>query len=132
LDINLADVVANVEAAFLRCEQALVSNDVATLDKLFLNCDRTIRYGMGENLYGTAEIAAFRGGRSSIGLERRLEYTVITTHGRDMATVWTLFCRAALGTKVGRQSLVWMRTQEGWRVTTACQRYRNACGLGFT
>jgi Protein of unknown function (DUF3225) len=119
LDINLADVVREVEAAFMRYEQALVSNDVATLDELFLNSDRTIRYGMGENLYGTAEIAAFRAGRPSVGLERTLERTVITTYGRDMATAWTLFRRASLGTKIGRQSQVWMRTPAGWRVTAA-------------
>ena len=119
MDINLADVVSEVEAAFQRYEQALTSNDVATLDTLFLTSDRTIRYGMGENLYGTAEIAAFRASRPSVGLERTLERTVITTYGRDMATVWTLFRRASLGTKVGRQSQVWMRTPEGWRVTAA-------------
>jgi Protein of unknown function (DUF3225) len=119
LDINLPDVMSEVKAAFMRYEQALVSNDVATLDELFLNSDRTIRYGMGENLYGTAEIAAFRAGRPSVGLERTLERTVITTYGRDMATAWTLFRRASLGTRIGRQSQVWMRTPAGWRVTAA-------------
>ena len=119
MDINLPDVLSEVEEAFRRYEQALVSNDVATLDELFLNSDLTIRYGIGENLYGTAEIAAFRAGRPSVGLERTLERTVITTYGRDMATACTLFRRAALGSKIGRQSQVWMRTSEGWRVTAA-------------
>jgi hypothetical protein len=41
-----------VSAAFARYEQALVSNDVAVLDELFWNSPHTLRYGVGENLYG--------------------------------------------------------------------------------
>ncbi len=52
-------VKAEVEAAFAEYERALVTNDVETLDRLFLNSDKTVRYGGGENLYGYAEIAAF-------------------------------------------------------------------------
>lgn len=89
MDINIAEVKAEVEAAFAEYEKALISNDVETLDRLFLDSPNTIRYGAAENLYGYAEIAAFRAGRPSAGLERSLERTVITTYGRDMATAWT-------------------------------------------
>jgi len=44
-------VVADVTAAFERYEKALMANDVATLDALFRNDPRTIRYGVHENLY---------------------------------------------------------------------------------
>ena len=119
LDIDLPDVRAEVEAAFAEYERALVTNDVAALDRMFLVSDRTIRYGGGENLYGSAEIAAFRAARSPTGLARTLERTVITTYGRDMATAWTLFRRENAPGKVGRQSQVWLRTPEGWRVVAA-------------
>jgi hypothetical protein len=119
MDIDLPDVKAEVEAAFAAYERALTTNDVETLDRLFVDSPRTIRYGMGENLYGYGEIAAFRAARPSAGLERALERTVITTYGRDMATAWTLFRRASMPGKVGRQSQVWMRTPEGWRVVAA-------------
>ena len=119
MDINLADVKAEVEAAFAEYEKALISNDVETLDRLFLDSPNTIRYGAGENLYGYAEIAAFRAARPSVGLERSLERTVITTYGRDMATAWTMFRRPSLPGKIGRQSQVWMRTPDGWRVVAA-------------
>ncbi|MFN6252243.1 MAG: oxalurate catabolism protein HpxZ [Acetobacteraceae bacterium] len=119
MDINLPEVKAEVEAAFAEYEKALISNDVETLDRLFLDSPNTIRYGAGENLYGYAEIAAFRAARPSIGLERSLESTVITTYGRDMATAWTMFRRPSLPGKIGRQSQVWMRTPEGWRVVAA-------------
>ena len=119
MDINIPAVKAEVEAAFLEYERALVSNDVEILDRLFLDSPNTIRYGAAENLYGYAEIAAFRAGRPSAGLERSLEGTVIITYGRDMATAWTMFRRPSLPGKIGRQSQVWMRTPDGWRVVAA-------------
>jgi hypothetical protein len=119
MEIDIPEVKAEVEAAFQEYERALVTNDVAVLDALFLNSDRTIRYGIGENLYGHSEIAAFRAARPSVGLERILERTVITTYGRDTATAWTLFRRPASTGKIGRQSQVWIRTPEGWRVAAA-------------
>ena len=64
MQIDLPDVLAEVRAAFERYEKALVSNDVETLDALFHDDTRTIRYGGGENLYGYAAIKAFRSARS--------------------------------------------------------------------
>jgi hypothetical protein len=119
MEIDIPKIKAEVEAAFREYERALITNDVAVLDALFLNSERTIRYGMGENLYGYGEIAAFRAGRPSVGLQRSLERTVITTYGNDMATAWTLFRRPNAAGKIGRQSQVWMRTPEGWRVVAA-------------
>src|SRR5207253_5835068 len=50
MDVDLPEVVAEVSQAFERYEQALVTNVVATLDALFRHDDRTIRYGVAENL----------------------------------------------------------------------------------
>ena len=69
-----------------------------------------------ENLYGWEQIAAFRAARSPVGLDRRLENTVITTYGRDFATANTEFVR---GARRGRQSQTWVRFPEGWRVVAA-------------
>ena len=68
MEIDLPDVLAEVTAQFARYEKALVSNDVAVLDELFRNDPRTLRYGIGENLYGYDEIMAFRAARSPVGL----------------------------------------------------------------
>ena len=118
-EIDIPEVVAEVSAAFQRYEVALNANDVAVLDELFWNNPLTLRYGIGENLYGYAQIAAFRSGRSPAGLARRIKGTVITTYGRDMATANTLFERDSASGKIGRQSQTWMKTLEGWRVVAA-------------
>ncbi|MNL45607.1 hypothetical protein D3C87_1682660 [compost metagenome] len=108
-----------MEAVFARYEAALVGNDVEVLDELFWQDERVIRYGGGENLYGAAEILAYRKGRPSAGLERELKRTVITTFGPDMATAATLFYRDGQPGKVGRQMQTWVKMAEGWRVVSA-------------
>ena len=119
VEIDIPDVKAEVEAVFAEYEQALVANDVAALDRLFLKAPTTIRYGVAETLYGYAAIAAFRAARSPAGLARKLEKTVVTTYGRDFAVASTLFRRDSAPGKVGRQMQSWVRTAEGWRVAAA-------------
>ena len=119
MEIDLPEVVAQVREAFERYEQALVTNDVATLDSLFRRDERTIRYGIAENLYGHEEVAAFRAARPPVGLMRTRARTVITTYGRDFAVASTLFHRPTLAGKVGRQMQSWVRFAEGWRVVAA-------------
>jgi hypothetical protein len=119
MEIDLPEVVAEVRTAFERYERALVSNDVAALDAIFRNDPRSIRYGVGENLHGYKEIEAFRAARSPVGLARTLSKTVITTYGRDFAVASTLFHRASMSGKVGRQMQTWVRCPEGWRVVAA-------------
>jgi hypothetical protein len=60
MEIDLPEVVAEVKAAFEGYEKALVANHVGALNALFYDYPRTIRYGGAENLYGYAEISAFR------------------------------------------------------------------------
>ena len=111
-------MLAEVEAVSQRYETALVSNDVAVLDELFWNSPHTLRYGATENLYGYDAICDFRAGRPAQGLARTVLKTVITTYGRDMATVNLEFQRDG-ATRTGRQSQTWMRTSGGWRVVSA-------------
>lgn len=124
LPVNLPDVHAEVSQAFSRYEQALVDNDVATLDELFLRSPHTIRFGATENLYGHDAIASFRAARSPAGLQRTLRNTVITTYGRNFATAMTEFHRESFMrdgrlARIGRQSQTWLRTGDGWRVVAA-------------
>ena len=118
MDINLPEIHAEVTAAFMRYEDALVHNKLEVLDELFWTSPHTVRYGMAENLYGIEAIRAFRSARPSAGLQRRLQNTVITTYGRDFATAMTEFRREG-GHKLGRQAQTWARFPQGWRVVAA-------------
>lgn len=119
MQVDDPQALAEVTAAFARYEAALMSNDVGVLDELFRPAPETIRYGIAENLYGHAEILAFRQGRSPTGLARTLSRTVITTYGRDTAIASTMFHRATQPGKIGRQMQTWVRFAEGWRIVAA-------------
>ncbi len=91
-----------------------MTNDLDVLDELFRDDPHTIRYGIGENLYGYDEIKAFRAARSPVGLMRKTRETVITTYGRDFAVASTLLPDAGPPGKVGRQMQTWVRFPDGW------------------
>ena len=95
MEINIPAVVAEVNAAFERYEQALIVNDIAVLGELFWNSPLTLRYGMAENLYGYEAIQGFRSARSAVGLARTRKNVIVTTYGRDFATANTEFYRAS-------------------------------------
>ena len=120
MEVDRPEVKREVEAAFARYEKALLANDVATLNELFHNDPRTLRYGAAENLYGYDAVCGFRAARSPVGLERTLEQTVITTYGDDVAVASTLYRRPSAGPgKIGRQMQTWVRTNAGWKIVAA-------------
>ena len=116
--INDPATLAALSAAFGRYEQALMHNDLAMLDALFWDCERTVRYGVGENLYGFTAIREFRIQRSGGSPPRVLRNTVITSYGTDFGTANTEFVREN-STLIGRQSQSWVRMGEGWRIVAA-------------
>ncbi len=118
LEINIPEIVAEVEAVFARYEDALVNNRIDILDELFWDSPTTVRYGLAENLVGIEAIRAYRSARPPTSLARRLERTVITTYGRDVATAMTEFHRDG-EPRTGRQSQTWLRFDTGWRVVAA-------------
>ena len=123
-EINLADIVAEVTAAFMRYEEALNANDVAVLNELFRDAPYTLRFGLAEELYGHAQIAAFRGARIPPA-RRTIGNTVITTFGRDFATASTEFHRPGQA-RLGRQQQSWVRFPQGWRIVAAHVSYSAA------
>ncbi len=110
--------MAEVTAAFEAYEAALMANDIAVLDALFWESSKALRYGVGETLYGTAEIQAFRKARPGGSPPRRILRRSITTFGTDFATANIEFMREG-GGPIGRQSQCWVRLPEGWRITAA-------------
>jgi hypothetical protein len=114
--INDPATLAELATLYPLYEAALVSNDVETLTAMFWDSPHAIRLGASENLYGTAEIEAFRKSRPSVGLARRIVRQEIRTFGRDYGSITIEFERN--GT-LGRQSQVWVRLPEGWRIVQA-------------
>ena len=119
MDINIPEVVREVTEAFQRYEKALVGNDVATLDTLFWHSPHTLRYGIGEQLYGYEQIAAFRSARDpNFVLNRDVLKLWVVTYGRDFGTANCEFRRHG-SARTGRQSHTWMRGDQGWRIVAA-------------
>lgn len=118
MEINRAEIVAEVTQVFQRYEKALMSNDVATLNELFWDAPHTIRYGLAEQAYGHRAIAGVRAARDPKDILRTLGRTVITTYGADFATASCEYKRNASG-RFGRQMQTWLRTPDGWRVVAA-------------
>ena len=117
-------VAAEVEAAFADYERALMAYDVEALDEHFWRDERAVRFGIAENLYGHAAIAAYRRSRSGV-TTRQLAHTAVIVLGTDAAVVNTEFSYAG-DPRVGRQSQVWARTPVGWRVVSAHVSFREA------
>ncbi len=90
-DINLPAVVSEVMAAVTHYQQALLDNELETLDSYFWDSPHTIRFGVAENLYGAEDIASYRRICQPVGPGRQLRNPVVTTLGQDYATVSTEF-----------------------------------------
>ena len=114
--INDPAALAEVTAAFYAYEAALMSDDIPVMDALFRAGPETVRYGVGEVLYGIEEIRQFRKGRGG-SPQRRLGRVEITTYG-DCATANAEFFREG-SPRRGRQSQTWVRLAEGWKVVSA-------------
>jgi hypothetical protein len=121
--VNDPSTLESLTSAFVRYESALMTNDVMVLDELFWRSPFTLRFGVGENLYGFEAIARYRQLRPCGSPQRRLTHTVITTFGTDFGTANTEFQRVATAAQaappLGRQSQTWVRLGQGWRITAA-------------
>ena len=120
MTINDPEILAELSALYPRYEQALVNNDVKTLMAMFWNGEQVMRFGVSENLYGPAELEAFRTARPAANLARTVTRLDIVSFGRDFAAITLEFERATPnGVVRGRQSQVWVRMPEGWRIVQA-------------
>jgi hypothetical protein len=118
--INDPEVVAELAALYPRYEEALVTNDADTLSAMFWNAEQALRFGATENLHGAAEIDAFRKSRPAVNLARTAKRLDIVTFGRNYGSVTLEFERRTGNRMIqGRQSQVWVRLPEGWRIVSA-------------
>ena len=118
--INDPTIVAELTALYMTYEKALVENDIATLDALFWDSPDVLRFGATENLYGMEAIRAFRQGRPTKNLARDISHLKVVTFAADTAIVTLEFQRMTDGTlRLGRQSQVWRKLPEGWKIVSA-------------
>ena len=116
LPINDPDVVREVGKLHEEYETALVNNDVETLIRFFWDSPHALRFGVRENLYGAEEIDAFRKSRPPVGLDRKILNVRIVALSSQCAVVTMEFLRLQ---HHGRQSQVWWKFPEGWKVVSA-------------
>jgi Protein of unknown function (DUF3225) len=118
VQIDDPTVIAEVTEAFLRYEAALVAERHAELDSWFWSGEPVVRFGVAEVQYGPEAISAWRRRSPHVGYDRTLQHTVITAFGPDHAVVATEFVRPG-SPRLGRQSQVWVRMEDGWRIAHA-------------
>lgn len=117
-DINRPEVLAEVRRAFNEYEAALRRHDVPALNAFFVPRPDTVRFGIAEHNYGADAIAAWRRAAAGVGPGRRLLRVVVVGFGPDCASVSTEF-ESPLSPRRGRQSQLWIRCAEGWKIASA-------------
>lgn len=113
-----AAAAAEVSALFDAYERALVANDVEAMDGAFWDDPRVVRYGIAEIQEGAAAIRAWRRAATPVPATRRITSRHVLALSADVVCVDVTFVNGeAPGT--GRQSQVWHRRPEGWRIVRA-------------
>ncbi|MFS0886352.1 AtzH-like domain-containing protein [Aeromicrobium sp. 179-A 4D2 NHS] len=107
---------AGLLEAFWAYERALMSDDLAELDRLFADAPDTLRGAAAGLLVGHDEISRFRGGRGGAPRRTILEVHVRPT-GPDHALV-VATTRLERGGH-GLQTQVWRSGPQGWKVVAA-------------
>jgi len=118
LPLNDPETLAGLTAACDAYEAALMGNDLEAMDQLFWDSAFTLRYGVGENLYGIEAIREFRKARPGGSPQREVLRREITAFGTEMG-ISNLEFRREGSASIGRQSQTWLKTPEGWRVVAA-------------
>lgn len=117
-DIDEPDVVAEVTAAFEAYEAALLRHDIAEMDRWFWDDPRVVRFGIADHQYGFAEVAAWRRTTTPVPADRAHRRVTVTAYGPDTAVAQLLFSNGDSAIW-GRQTQVWVRFPNGWKITAA-------------
>jgi hypothetical protein len=119
MELDIPEVVAEARAVLDQYETALMSNDIPTLEALFWDDPRTIRFGVGEILVGMDAIRRFRRAQTGGYQQRERLEVLITTFGRDVAVTNIVYRRVATG-MIGRETKIMARIPGlGFRVVSA-------------
>jgi hypothetical protein len=115
-EINRADVVEQVRAAFDLYQKAQAEQDLEVLDQLFWESEQTVRFGMRETVWGKSAIRQFRGTRHRPTAAGRIEHLSIATFGDRFGTMTASFRRSDDDSALGRWTQTWVRFDDGWKI----------------
>ena len=116
--IDRPDVVEAVMARFHGYEAALVAGDLDVLDEMFWAHDATRRFGVADAQTGFSALHRWRAEQPALPPGRQLFDTQVTTFDETCAAVTTCF-RYPGRPMIGRQSQMWVRFADGWRIVSA-------------
>lgn len=111
-------VLAELRAAHERYEAALLANDTDTLQAMFWDDERVVRFGHEGSQYGADAVDRLRRSLPYQTLPRSIRRLDIVAYGADAATIALEFIPDG-HPNVGRQLQTWIRTAQGWRVAAA-------------
>ena len=118
--VNDSALVNELTELYMKYEAALCSNSTEVLNKFFWDSADVVRFGLKENQYGAEDIRAFRNSRPGFKLEREIINLKVVIFGEDSAAITLEFRRFINGVeRRGRQSQMWCRFSEGWKVVSA-------------
>ena len=112
VELNRPEVLDEVTRAFVAYDKALRANDVEALNDFFLEGPLATRFGIGQELYGSDQIAAWRRQAPPLVRAPLRRYDVVTLD-TDVALVTAEWEEPEV---IGRQTQTWVRAAAGWRV----------------
>ena len=119
--INDPEIVAELQALYPIYEAALMANDAEKLTSMFWNSPHTLALrSHRESVRHRRDRRLSAKVRSPANLARTVRRLDIVTFGRDFGSITLEFERTVNGKIIsGRQSQVWVRFPEGWRIVSA-------------
>lgn len=109
--------VSEVERCSDVYEAALLRNDVEVLNAMFWDHPDVVRFGIADQQHGFAEVVAWRAGAPAISSARQITSRRIVALAPGAVAVDITF--ADDDRTVGRQSQVWIRVENSWRIARA-------------
>jgi ketosteroid isomerase-like protein len=114
----MSTAVLEALEAFHLYEAALLAHDVSAMDSWFEDRGDLVRFGINEVQHGLEEIVAWRAITTPVPSSRRHERVTAAQVSMSVVVIALEF-RNGDEAALGRQTQVWRRTPEGWRIAHA-------------
>jgi hypothetical protein len=110
--------VDEVTELYEQYERDLLHNRVDAMDAVFWDDGAVVRFGINELQFGIESIRTWRRDAHPVPQSRRITRREILALSDDVVTVDVTFVNGE-APGVGRQSQVWCRVDDGWRIVRA-------------